>query len=1072
MFDHGMPVITVKSSAEAELDSVSVTINGVNAVMGEKEGTYKPDAPLKDGDHTVVATAKDVNGKVATATVIFSVEIPGPSVAIHGPAAGQVFDHGMPKITVESSGVAKDVTVVVTVDGEEAVLNEEDGTYKPAKPLGDGDYTVVATATDANKKSAEATVIFSVSLPVPTVAVATPVAGQVYSHGMPIITGTFSGADPVMGTLTVKDSNDDVVATTEVSGSEFEYTPPKALGNGKHMVSVEVTDANKRTAMTSVDFEVNIPGPSIAINAPAAGQVYDHGDPKITVESSAVAGMQSVSVMIGSAAAKMNDDGSYSPATALGHGEHTVVATATDNNGKTDKATVIFSVDIPGPSVVIHSPGSGLNYDHDDTEIKIGYSGTGAKVTTFTIDGENVEVPEGNPFTYNAKDLGEGEHRIAVEVTDDNDKTADATAVYNVEFPEVSVTLLSPLGGHVFSHGKPIISGEYMGVGDVTVVLTVDGKAVATQKVGDTGFTATSPELAHGDHTILVTVTDANKEKAETGATFTVDIPGPSVAILSPAPGQTYAHGEPVIRVEYAGTKVGVTTFTVNGEDVEGIEPEDNAFEYTPTLGDGEHKVVVEVTDENKKTAQASVVFNVAIPKDTTPPVISEVSPSGVIRLSASDVIGNSYGVTIAAVITDEESDIFKMEYAINRGTTIRPHPDAEEFQIYPVSRAGDKFEVSESFDLGTHQIVLRVESEGGVREYSWQFTLEADITPPTITSITPSGTIHAGMPPISASAVDSSTVSAMTIRVKNSLGEIVEGETMNDSTKKEAEDDSKPKPHRPDPGVTRVDFIPERPLTEGTYTIEVRATDLYNNSSTATGVFTVDFDTAAPIITSYSPHNGARLIYKHNEVAKPTISITYGDAETGVNVESVRLSIEGPAVKQVINLTDEQKSASQVVYTPSEGFKEPGQYTVILEVFDNANLQGKFSEESDDNRQANQVVHKFSFFVEYTDAPVLMAPFNFPNPFADNTRISFGLNQMSVVSIVIYDSTLRPVRVLVDNKLMPAGKHTGGNGIGWDGRTSSGERLARGIYYCQIVVTGSFESEYAILKLALTGAE
>ena len=630
-------------------------------------------------------------------------------------------------------------------------------------------------------------------------------------------------------------------------------------------------------------------------------------------------------------------------------------------------------------------------------------------------------------------------------------------------YPEASVSIDSPAAGHTYDHTFSHISGRFTGVGDVEVVLTVDGKAVPTQMVGDNGFEAESPELAHGDHTVSVEVTDANGETARADTTFTVDVPGPAVAILSPAPGQTYEHGEPVIRVEYTGiTDVSVTTFTINGEDVEGIEPEDNAFEYVPTpaLGDGEYKAVVEVTDENDKTAKASVVFNIAIPKDVTPPVISEVSPSGVLRLSAADVMNEQYGVTISAIVTDEQSDIIKIEYAISEGS-LRPHPDDEQYQAYPVDRADGKFEVSESFDLGTHQVSLRVESEGGVREHRWYFTLEADTAAPTITSITPSGTIHAGMPPISASAVDNSAVSAMTIVVTDSDGEAVAGETTDDG------DDI-----RLNQGVTRVDFHPEAPLSEGTYTIEVRATDTYNNSSTATGVFTVDFDTAAPIITSYSPQNGARLIYKHNEVAKPTISITYGDAETGVNVDSVRLSIEGPGVDQVINLTDEQKSASQVVYTPSEGFTEPGQYTVILEVSDNAHQQGNVSEDSDDARQANQVVHKFSFFVEYTDAPVLMAPFNYPNPFAENTRISFGLNQMSVVSIVIYDSTLRPVRVLLDNKLMPAGKHTGGNGIGWDGKTSSGESLARGIYYAQIVVTGGFEAEYAILTLALTGAK
>jgi hypothetical protein len=141
----------------------------------------------------------------------------------------------------------------------------------------------------------------------------------------------------------------------------------------------------------------------------------------------------------------------------------------------------------------------------------------------------------------------------------------------------------------------------------------------------------------------------------------------------------------------------------------------------------------------------------------------------------------------------------------------------------------------------------------------------------------------------------------------------------------------------------------------------------------------------------------------------------------------------------------------------------------VTLEVSDNAHQEGNVSEESDGARKANMAVYQFSFFVEFSDAPILMKPFNFPNPFKDTTRISFGLTRMSTVSIVIYDTTFRPVRTLRDNVVMPAGNYTGENGIGWDGKTSGGEDLARGIYYCQIIVTDGVEPEYAILKLALT---
>ena len=504
-------------------------------------------------------------------------------------------------------------------------------------------------------------------------------------------------------------------------------------------------------------------------------------------------------------------------------------------------------------------------------------------------------------------------------------------------------------------------------------------------------------------------------------------------------------------------TDVEVTTFTVNGEDAEREISEDNQFTYTPdpVLGNGEHVVFVEVTDKNKKTAQATVVFNVKL--DSTAPVISEVSPSGVVQLNKQNTLDENFAITIAAVITDDESALSSVKYVIDGQLPANS---------YPVERAESKFEVIESFTPGPHTIKLIVASEGGTREFSWQFTLEVDQSPPIISTITPAGTIHAGLPVISASATDDSGVEEMAIVVMDSNGEEVKGDTTDDD-----ED-------RTNAGITRLDFHPEAPLSEGTYSIEVRATDAFGNSSTSSGVFTVDFDTAAPIITTSSPQNGARLMYKHDEEARPTISITFADAETGVNVDSIKLVIEAPkwgggTLVTPINLTDKQKSATQVVYTPAAPvFTDrlaPGEHVVKLEVSDNAQKQGNVSEESDGAREANTAVYQFSFFVEYTDAPILMKPFNFPNPFKDNTRISFGLNRMSTVRIVIYDATLRPVRVLRDNVVMNAGDYTGNNGIGWDGKTSGGEDLARGIYYCQIEVTDGFEPEYAMLKLALT---
>ena len=109
------------------------------------------------------------------------------------------------------------------------------------------------------------------------------------------------------------------------------------------------------------------------------------------------------------------------------------------------------------------------------------------------------------------------------------------------------------------------------------------------------------------------------------------------------------------------------------------------------------------------------------------------------------------------------------------------------------------------------------------------------------------------------------------------------------------------------------------------------------------------------------------------------------------------------------------------MIYTPPADLAF-GQHTVKLEVSDMAHKEGNVSEKTKGALEANMAVHEFTFFVESEEGPVLASrPINAPNPFKENTRISFTLTRQSTVSIVIYDSTLRPVRVLVDNEVWDA---------------------------------------------------
>jgi flagellar hook assembly protein FlgD len=85
----------------------------------------------------------------------------------------------------------------------------------------------------------------------------------------------------------------------------------------------------------------------------------------------------------------------------------------------------------------------------------------------------------------------------------------------------------------------------------------------------------------------------------------------------------------------------------------------------------------------------------------------------------------------------------------------------------------------------------------------------------------------------------------------------------------------------------------------------------------------------------------------------------------------------------------------------------------------------------------------------------------NYPNPFANETAISYNLNEQSNVHVTIYDILGREVRKYSIGK-QPIGIH----GLIWDGRNSFGEKVTAGIYLYRLQAG----KESRVNKMVLTG--
>ena len=83
----------------------------------------------------------------------------------------------------------------------------------------------------------------------------------------------------------------------------------------------------------------------------------------------------------------------------------------------------------------------------------------------------------------------------------------------------------------------------------------------------------------------------------------------------------------------------------------------------------------------------------------------------------------------------------------------------------------------------------------------------------------------------------------------------------------------------------------------------------------------------------------------------------------------------------------------------------------------------------------------------------------NSPNPFGNNTIITFDLPRNQNVTLKIYDSNGRLVQTLLDKQ-----ESISIQNIVWNGRNSKGSELGSGIYFCHLIT----DSYHAVGKMVL----
>ena len=204
---------------------------------------------------------------------------------------------------------------------------------------------------------------------------------------------------------------------------------------------------------------------------------------------------------------------------------------------------------------------------------------------------------------------------------------AAAPLVFSAVGP--TITDLQPASGSFINDNTSTISANYSapsGINESSVKMWVDGDEVIAT-VTETGVSYTPmANLFGGLHNVTVNVSDNAGNPNSTSWSFTVDTMPPAISDLMPADGACVRIGTPEICADYndgsgSGIDTSSVTITVDGTNVTGaasVNPEGVCYTPTTDLSEGEHTVMVNVSDICGNPSSISWSFTV----DTTAPAI------------------------------------------------------------------------------------------------------------------------------------------------------------------------------------------------------------------------------------------------------------------------------------------------------------------------------------------------------------------------------------------------------------------------------------------------------------------
>jgi subtilase family serine protease len=525
----------------------NITLDGLPFISGT--------AVSNEGDHLLVVDAVDIFGNASHVEVRFTQDFTPPVLTIAGVTSGEITNQPVTISFAETD--LHPGTVTATLKGAPFTS----GTTVSAE----GDYVLVVTGTDGAGNSAQQAVTFSIDLTPPVISILGVSQGEITQSNL---SPTFTESDAHPGPITATLNGQAFASGTQIT-NEGDYT-----------LVVTATDQAGNSSSQTISFSIDRTPPILSINGVFDGEV----------SATALTPIFSAADAHGAVASATLDGQPFASATLVSsEGDHVLVVTATDPAGNSAQQAVHFAIDRTGPVITISGFAEG---QVTSASVTVSFSAGDAHPASVNA------TLNGTPFSSGTVVSAEGDYTVLVTAIDQAGNSASKTAHFSIDRTAPVITVSGVTDGQL--SGTPLtINYSATDLHLASVQATLDGAS----------FASGSTVSVEGDHSLIVTATDAANNIASRTIHFSIDLSAPIISITGVTEGQ-FSRTPVVIGFSSSDAHPGTTSATLDGVP----------FVTGSTVSaEGDHVLVVTATDAVGHASTRTLHFTL----DFTPPVIT-----------------------------------------------------------------------------------------------------------------------------------------------------------------------------------------------------------------------------------------------------------------------------------------------------------------------------------------------------------------------------------------------------------------------------------------------------------------